>query len=208
MGNLEITMMEHSRDFSFLQVRLSRCDPWGEEHGHIHAPVEDSTLQTFRVTVKTAKARLCYQEIPHLHRHMLDQFLFLSFVFNPTVDQGGDRLRPVGHQRVQPSASGQPTCHQRQCAVREQVRFGRNGQLPERRGAWPSGAGPDSPYRYAGSQSVIVCTEGGGRVDKSSPCQSSYTHTFTALVPAAAVMWGAGKRAALVTAQLSAKHEQ
>lgn len=27
MGNLEITMMEHSRDFSFLQVRLSRFIP-------------------------------------------------------------------------------------------------------------------------------------------------------------------------------------
>lgn len=97
---------------------------------------------------------------------VFDRFLFLAFVFNPTVDQGGDRLHPVGHQRVQPSATGQPACHQRQRAVREPVRSGRNDQLPERRGARPSGAGPDSPYRYAGSQSVIVCAEGGGRVDK------------------------------------------
>lgn len=31
--------------------------------------MEDSTLQSFRVSVKTAKAQLCYQEIPHQHRH-------------------------------------------------------------------------------------------------------------------------------------------
>lgn len=159
-------MMEHSRDFSFLQVRLSRFIP--EVSGKVISTHRWKIPPTQGVCENSKSTPLLpgnSSPSPSCSR-VFDRFLFLSFVFNPTVDQGGDRLHPVGHQRVQPSATGQPACHQRQRAVREPVRSGRNDQLPERRGARPSGAGPDSPYRYAGSQSVIVCAEGGGRVDK------------------------------------------
>lgn len=46
MGNLEITMMEHGRDFSFLRVRA-----------------------TLRVTHRARRARLCHQNIPALRPH-------------------------------------------------------------------------------------------------------------------------------------------
>lgn len=124
-------------------------------------------------------------------------FSFSHLFLNLTVDQGGDGLHPAGRQQVQPSAPGQPARHQRQRAVREPVRSGRNDQLPERRGARPSGAGPDSPYRYAGSQLVIVCAEGGGSVDKTSALDVSAVgaltptqrcHAFRVSVTAAAVM--------------------
>lgn len=98
---------------------------------------------------------------------MID-FSFSHLFLDPTVDQGGDGLHPAGRQQFPPSAPGQPARHQRQRAVREPVRAGRNDQLPEGGEARPSGAGPDSPYRYAGSGWLTVCAEGGGSVDKTS----------------------------------------
>lgn len=115
----------------------------------------------------TSATRTFLRSTPHACLPVID-FSFSRLCLDPTVDQGGDGLHPAGRQQFQPCAAGQPARHQRQRAVREPVRAGRHDQLPERGEARPPGAGPDSPYRYAGSGWLIVCAEGGGSVDKTS----------------------------------------
>lgn len=79
-----------------------------------------------------------------------------SYLFLPAVYQGSDGLHPVRGQWVQPRASEPAAGHQRQHAVRGEIRLGCDGELPEGWAARPAGAGPDSPHRYIGSHSVCV----------------------------------------------------
>ena len=75
--------------------------------------------------------------------------------FSPSVYQGGDWVRADCPEPAQPAASGPPTCNQRDFSVREQIRPGFAGELPEGRGLWPEGTGANTPHWYI----VCICIQ-------------------------------------------------